>query len=40
MDTGFMEALRARLAERGIDDAQSLGGFDLEASRKKPWSRW
>ena len=40
MDDGFRAALRARLADRGIDDDQSLGGFDLEASRKKPWSRW
>lgn len=40
MDMGFMEALRARLAERGVDDAQALGGFDLEASLKKPWARW
>lgn len=40
MDDGFMAALREALAERGIGDEQSLGGFDLEASRKKPWSRW
>jgi radical SAM superfamily enzyme YgiQ (UPF0313 family) len=40
MDMAFMEALRARLAENGIDDDQALGGFDLEASLKKPWSRW
>jgi radical SAM superfamily enzyme YgiQ (UPF0313 family) len=40
MSNEFMDALRAKLADRGIGDDQSLGGFDLEASRKKPWSRW
>ncbi len=36
----FMDALRRKLAEQGIDDEKALGGFDLEASRKKPWTRW
>ncbi|MDB5105522.1 MAG: hypothetical protein JWP91_3211 [Fibrobacteres bacterium] len=36
----FMDALRGKLADQGIGDDRSLGGFDLEASRKKPWSRW
>ena len=40
MEPGFMETLRARLADAGIDDAQALGGFDLAASKAKPWSRW
>jgi hypothetical protein len=40
MDMGFMEALRARLAAGGIDDEQALGGFDLAASKSKPWTRW
>lgn len=40
MSAEFMAALRARLADEGIGDAESLGGFDLEASRKKPWTRW
>jgi radical SAM superfamily enzyme YgiQ (UPF0313 family) len=40
MAAEFMDALRAKLADHGIGDDQSLGGFDLEESRKKPWSRW
>jgi radical SAM superfamily enzyme YgiQ (UPF0313 family) len=40
MDMGFMEVLRARLADAGIDDEQALGGFDLAASKSKPWTRW
>jgi hypothetical protein len=40
MDDSFMEALRGALAERGIGDDLALGGFDLEESRRKPWSRW
>jgi radical SAM superfamily enzyme YgiQ (UPF0313 family) len=40
MSEEFMDALRKRLADEGIDDAKALGGFDLEASRKKPWNRW
>ncbi len=40
MDDDFIKALRIKLAERGIGDEEALGGFDLEASRKKPWSRW
>ncbi len=40
MDTHFMNVLRRKLSDLGIDDEQSLGGFDLEASRSKPWTRW
>ncbi len=40
MDTAFMGVLRKKLSDAGIDDDQALGGFDLEASRKKPWTRW
>ncbi len=40
MDMGFMESLRSRLADAGIDDDQALGGFDLAASKSKPWTRW
>ena len=36
----FMDALRSALAAEGIGDDLALGGFDLEESRKKPWSRW
>jgi len=31
---------RRSLAEAGISEQKALGGFDLEASRGKPWSRW
>jgi radical SAM superfamily enzyme YgiQ (UPF0313 family) len=40
MATEFMNSLRAKLADQGIDDEQSLGGFDLATSKTKPWSRW
>lgn len=40
MDAGFMETLRARLADLGIGDEQALAGFDLAASKSKPWTRW
>lgn len=40
MDTGFMQVLRRKLSDEGIGDEEALGGFDLEASRKKPWTRW
>ncbi len=40
MASEFMDALRAKLSDQGISDEQSLGGFDLETSRTKPWSRW
>ncbi len=40
MSMEFMDALRGKLGEAGIDDGQALGGFDLEASRRKPWARW
>ncbi|HKP94355.1 MAG TPA: radical SAM protein [Fibrobacteria bacterium] len=40
MSAEFMDALRKQLSAGGIGDAESLGGFDLEASRKKPWTRW
>lgn len=40
VDMSFMEALRAALASEGIDDELALGGFDLETSLTKPWSRW
>lgn len=36
----FMETLRSSLAGQGIGDELALGGFDLEESRSKPWSRW
>src|SRR5690606_21029267 len=40
MSAPFMDALRGRLAEAGIDDAKALGGHTLEESRAKPWARW
>jgi radical SAM superfamily enzyme YgiQ (UPF0313 family) len=40
MAAGFMDSLRRKLADQGIDDGKALGGFDLEESRKKPWTRW
>jgi radical SAM superfamily enzyme YgiQ (UPF0313 family) len=40
MDGRFMNVLRSKLAEENIGDEEALGGFDLEASRKKPWARW
>lgn len=36
----FMAALRGALAAEGIGDELALGGFELEASLAKPWSRW
>lgn len=40
MDSTFMEVFRKKLSDGGISDDLALGGFDLEESRKKPWTRW